>query len=222
MTNWNPHTRQCKAKAKTTGKQCLNPCVRGYAVCRMHGANPKNKGGNPRIAELNIKQKAALKARMRGNKLGVKNGTWSRELLTDKEQEIYDWFRGKVLDQYPRYGQEAAPMVLLNELAFSVAKHHVATKVGSESGRSVYSGRISTLLKQLNIRPDVLKDDQRQDDTAHALMEALNRVRPLPDRQPKQLEAKEIIDITPDAEPEAVKQPVITNNKEQTQENEGT
>jgi hypothetical protein len=34
---------RCKAKAKTTGNQCRSPAVRGWQVCRMHGAN----GGAP-------------------------------------------------------------------------------------------------------------------------------------------------------------------------------
>jgi hypothetical protein len=34
---------RCKAKSKRTGKRCGAPAVRGYHVCRMHGA----KGGAP-------------------------------------------------------------------------------------------------------------------------------------------------------------------------------
>ena len=36
--------KQCKAISKLSGKQCKNPAVRGYEVCRMHGA----KGGPPK------------------------------------------------------------------------------------------------------------------------------------------------------------------------------
>lgn len=34
---------RCKAKSKRTGKPCRAPAVRGFRVCRMHGAG----GGAP-------------------------------------------------------------------------------------------------------------------------------------------------------------------------------
>ena len=36
---------QCTAKAKSTGKRCTRDAVKGYNVCYVHGANPKNHGG---------------------------------------------------------------------------------------------------------------------------------------------------------------------------------
>jgi len=43
---------RCRAKSKRTGKPCRAPAVRGYRVCRMHGARsggPKGKrNGNYR------------------------------------------------------------------------------------------------------------------------------------------------------------------------------
>src|SRR5215207_9620905 len=39
---------RCKARSKRTGKRCRSPAVRGWAVCRMHGA----RGGAPK-AEAN-------------------------------------------------------------------------------------------------------------------------------------------------------------------------
>ena len=38
--------RQCQAKCKATQRQCRCPAVRGYQVCRVHGAR-----GGPRTAE---------------------------------------------------------------------------------------------------------------------------------------------------------------------------
>src|SRR5215207_1047530 len=35
---------RCKARSKRTGKRCRSPAVRGWAVCRMHGA----RGGAPK------------------------------------------------------------------------------------------------------------------------------------------------------------------------------
>src|SRR5437763_478635 len=34
---------RCKAKSKRTGQRCRSPAVRGWSVCRMHGA----RGGAP-------------------------------------------------------------------------------------------------------------------------------------------------------------------------------
>ncbi len=36
--------KQCKAKSKLSRKRCKNPAVKGYDVCRMHGA----RGGAPK------------------------------------------------------------------------------------------------------------------------------------------------------------------------------
>jgi len=40
--------KRCKATAKRSGKRCQQPAVKGYDVCRVHGANPKNHGGAPK------------------------------------------------------------------------------------------------------------------------------------------------------------------------------
>jgi len=36
---------RCHAKAKRTGKRCKAPAVRGWAVCRVHGAGGGHKAG---------------------------------------------------------------------------------------------------------------------------------------------------------------------------------
>lgn len=38
-----PYAKQCKAKSKRSKVQCRNPAVRGWNVCRHHGAG----GGAP-------------------------------------------------------------------------------------------------------------------------------------------------------------------------------
>lgn len=39
--------QRCKAKSKRSGEQCKNYALKGYSVCRMHGARggPKTKEG---------------------------------------------------------------------------------------------------------------------------------------------------------------------------------
>ena len=36
---------RCRAKAKGTGKSCKAPAVRGWRVCRVHGARGGHKAG---------------------------------------------------------------------------------------------------------------------------------------------------------------------------------
>jgi len=36
---------RCSAKSKRSGKPCRAPAVKGWAVCRMHGARGGQKGG---------------------------------------------------------------------------------------------------------------------------------------------------------------------------------
>lgn len=67
---------QCKAKAKSTGKQCGNGAMAGFAVCRMHGANKKNPGGAPKK-----------------NRHAQKHGTYGtliRDALSEEDRVVYD------------------------------------------------------------------------------------------------------------------------------------
>lgn len=36
---------RCTAKSKRTGEPCKNPAVKGWSVCRMHGARGGSKPG---------------------------------------------------------------------------------------------------------------------------------------------------------------------------------
>ena len=56
---------RCRAKSKRSGKPCQSPAVRGYSVCRMHGAR-----GGP----------------TRGNRNAWKHGAHSAETLAMKRQ----------------------------------------------------------------------------------------------------------------------------------------
>ena len=68
----NQSATQCKARSRHSGKQCQNPAVAGFDVCRMHGANPKNHGG------------ASLE-----NKNAMTFGIFSNDLQDDEERQIY-------------------------------------------------------------------------------------------------------------------------------------
>ena len=65
--------RRCKVMSKRTGERCNHPAVKGYDVCRMHGANPKNKGGG-----------------QPGNLHGLKHGAYVKRLLNDEDRELFN------------------------------------------------------------------------------------------------------------------------------------
>lgn len=64
---------RCTAGMKKNGLRCTLPAVSGYAVCRMHGANPKNKGGG-KVGNLN----------------GMTHGAYVKRLLDDRDRELFD------------------------------------------------------------------------------------------------------------------------------------
>ena len=56
---------RCHAKSKRSGLQCRSPAMRGYSVCRMHGA----RGGAPN-----------------GNRNALKHGDFTAETLALKRE----------------------------------------------------------------------------------------------------------------------------------------
>jgi periplasmic glucans biosynthesis protein len=56
---------KCHARSKRSGKPCQSPAVRGYSVCRMHGAG----GGAPK-----------------GNRNAMKHGEFAAETLALKRE----------------------------------------------------------------------------------------------------------------------------------------
>ena len=71
--------RQCKARSKRTGKQCKNPAVKGFDVCRMHGAHTagsKRPGREPGSE----KPRGSGGAPPKGNANALKHGAYSSRL----------------------------------------------------------------------------------------------------------------------------------------------
>jgi len=140
--------KQCKARCKRTGERCKGPAVKGYNVCRMHGANPRNRGGNPRIKELN----EARKDEMAGNTFAVTYGVYCKKLLTEEEREIYSLVEKEFKAAYGLDDQMDA--ALLHELAFRLAKSYRAQAAGDMKGLGIHANKIATLGRQLDIRRD--------------------------------------------------------------------
>lgn len=60
--------KQCTATAKSTGERCQNPAVRGWDVCRMHGAgSPKNEttgGASVKHGRYSTKRRESLQEKI--------------------------------------------------------------------------------------------------------------------------------------------------------------
>jgi hypothetical protein len=93
----NPLKVRCKAKSRTTGKQCKRWSVHGYNVCHYHGANSKNHGGAPK-----------------GNRNAVKHGAYVDRLLNTEEEAIFQEYYealGRDFDFRDAYTRELAEKI---------------------------------------------------------------------------------------------------------------
>jgi hypothetical protein len=58
--------KRCKARSKRTGLPCRSPAVRGWKVCRMHGARggarTGRENGNYRHGDQTTEARASMKA----------------------------------------------------------------------------------------------------------------------------------------------------------------
>ena len=77
--------KQCSATSKGTGTRCLLPAVKGYRVCRMHGANPKNPGG-------------ISNTRYTLNDFAMKSGAYACRFMEESERISFQVFMNSLLE----------------------------------------------------------------------------------------------------------------------------
>jgi len=82
----NKKATQCKAKSKISGERCQNAAVRGFEVCRMHGA----KGGAPK-KNLNA----------------LVHGTFVDRFLREGEHEMFERFMSGLKKDIPDMNDSA-------------------------------------------------------------------------------------------------------------------
>jgi len=99
--------QRCKAKSKSTGERCKRPVVDGYAVCRFHGANPKNHGGAPK-----------------GNTNALKHGAYVKKMLSDEEKVIFEELLASIHRDFDL--NESTDLAQASMAAFYYAKWHCA------------------------------------------------------------------------------------------------
>jgi len=83
---FNVHAKQCSATSKATGTRCLMPAVKGYQVCRLHGANPKNPGG--------VSQGSYIL-----NDFAMKSGAYACRFMEESERLSFTVFVESLLTQ---------------------------------------------------------------------------------------------------------------------------
>jgi len=63
--------QRCRAKSKRSGKRCKNYAIKGYSVCRMHGAR-----GGPKSSEGRLRCKAAA----------LKHGFYTEQAILERRE----------------------------------------------------------------------------------------------------------------------------------------
>lgn len=82
--------KRCKARCKSTGKQCKNPAVKGFDVCRMHGAHT-NGSKRPGRKPGSKKPPGSGRGAARGNTRAMTYGASTTKLpahLVEAREEI--------------------------------------------------------------------------------------------------------------------------------------
>jgi uncharacterized protein YjcR len=108
----NPLKVRCKAKSRTTGKQCRRWAVKGYSVCYYHGANPKNHGGAPKH-----------------NRNAMKHGAYINRLLNEEEETIFQKYYDDLQEDFEL--DNPADCELAKQACFCYIRLHRALKGGS-------------------------------------------------------------------------------------------
>jgi hypothetical protein len=96
----NENVRQCTANAKSTGRRCEKPAVRGFSVCRLHGAHKKRSPNDPPKntksgRHSNVLQKYKNKLNKTAAELdvdlsvGLKHGFLAFEVLNVEERQDF-------------------------------------------------------------------------------------------------------------------------------------
>ena len=122
---FNPAAKQCKATTKSTGQRCGNPAVTGYDVCRLHGANAKNRGGRKKGCD---NSKSRMGGAPKGNTNGVRHGVYSTR-LPPEERELFEQHLEQYLADVPN--PSVTDRHALERLAILETKWQVAVTQGA-------------------------------------------------------------------------------------------
>ena len=127
---------RCKARMKNGGGRCTHPAVRGYAVCRMHGANPKNHGGAP-------------PEKMRGNLNGLKHGAYVKRLLNEEDHHLFDTMLESIRQDFDL--NDSTDQMQAAMAAFYYTRWRRAAEGGSDAALTTYDALIRKQLESLKV-----------------------------------------------------------------------
>ena len=125
---------RCRARRKSDGLRCTHPATGGYEVCRMHGANPKNRGGAP-------------PEKMRGNLNGIKHGAYVKRLLDEQDRELFEEMLESIRRDFAL--NDSTDQVQASMAAFYYAKWHRAAERGPESAIVTFDTLLRRQLESL-------------------------------------------------------------------------
>lgn len=78
---------RCTAKSKRTGNRCKGPAVRGWTVCRFHGAGGGQKAGPSHPSwKHGARSGEAIRNRKRANQLAKSLRGLLEEAVMDREE----------------------------------------------------------------------------------------------------------------------------------------
>ena len=133
------NAKRCKATSRRTGKQCGQPAVKGFDVCRFHGANPDRGGGRPEGSENPPGSRKG--GAPPGNVNAVRHGSYSVRLLPE-EEPIYQEKRAAftaALGEVDVFDEQ-----ILHLLSLISTKVDQAVMKGAE--HAAYAGMVKQLL----------------------------------------------------------------------------
>ena len=133
------NAKRCKATSRRTGKQCGQPAVKGFDVCRFHGANPDRGGGRPEGSENPPGSRKG--GAPPGNANAVRHGSYSVRLLPE-EEPIYQEKRAAftaALGEVDVFDEQ-----ILHLLSLISTKVDQAVMKGAE--HAAYAGMVKQLL----------------------------------------------------------------------------
>jgi len=128
-----PH---CKARMKNGGGRCTHPAVRGYTVCRMHGANPKNRGGAP-------------PEKMRGNLNGLKHGAYVKRLINEEDHHLFNEMLESIRKDFDL--NDSTDQMQAAMASFYYTRWHRAAQGGSDSAIAMFDALIRKQLESLKV-----------------------------------------------------------------------
>lgn len=124
---FNPTAKRCKARKKSTGKQCENPAVTGFDVCRVHGANPNSGAGRKKGCD---NSKSRQGHAPKGNTNAMKHGAYTSKMLPDEQEE-----HARLVEKFTRgLGRmDAFDEELVDVLALCLTKVKSCTAAGASA-----------------------------------------------------------------------------------------